>query len=435
MNLTNKVLVGCLVLLLSMSQLLAADDAPTQIEQAAAATLKISTELIHGFTMDRTATERMHGAGFLVDRERGWIVTNAHVSGYGHSRVRGQFLDQSHYVPLERLFVDSFHDVAILRIDPENIPAEARVLELECDYRLNRGEPVFSIGHPNSQDFTAAKGILSGRLNLHVDGNFYTTDLIVEGGNSGGPVVRLATGKVIAMATSTFQDSGIGQLTRARDICRILEPMRRGENPARPRLGFQPLIVDGQFSQWVGNVIEVDSPLQFMDEIISWDGKPWDPRQDGDLADLMRGYSRADVELVVRRDGAPHTLTLPISPGISEHEREWVFFSGITLTQSPFADAQQIMPAGTEGVVIVQSLDRNYDDVMDVEFGAYAVIISMDGQRVGDLRQAHTLLKSAAADNRQVHVVARAFDYNAEALYYYFQHSITVEDLASRFNH
>ena len=27
------------------------------------------------------------GAGFLVDKERGWVITNAHVSGYGTADV------------------------------------------------------------------------------------------------------------------------------------------------------------------------------------------------------------------------------------------------------------------------------------------------------------------------------------------------------------
>jgi serine protease Do len=415
---------------LAISPALAEENHSDLIEKATRATLRIQSELIHGFTLDRKATKRSRASAFLIDKAKGWVVTNAHVSGYGYSKLRGRFLGQKSYAPLEKLYVDSFHDIAILKMDPALIPGDATQLDLECNYTLQRGEPVFGIGHPNSQEFTAAKGVLSGDLDLHLDGNFYTTDLISEGGNSGGPVVRIASGKVIGVTTSGFKDSDLGQLTKSRDICRILEPLAAGKNPARPRLGFQTLIIDGEFSRFVGNVVDA-APLEFLDEVLGWNDHAWNPSEDGDLADQMRGYDQPMVSLEVRRDGKVQTIQIPVSPGISQHQRDWVFFSGITLTESPYIDAFDMMPAGTQAVITVQSVHEDYDDVMEIEFSEYAEIISLDEAPITSLRQAYELLKKAADNNEKVRIIARDTDYNPEAFKHYFQHSIAVEDLES----
>jgi serine protease Do len=416
---------------LFLSPAIAEENHSELIEEATKATLRIQKELVHGFTMDRDATKRARASAFLVDKNKGWVVTNAHVSGYGESKLRGRFLDQKDYAPLQKLYVDSLHDIAILKIDPAAIPADAPQLDLECDYTLHRGEPVFGVGHPNGQEFTAAKGVLSGNLDMHIDGNFYTTDLISEGGNSGGPVVRIESGKVIGITTSGFKDSDVGQLTKSRDICRILEPLRQGKNPARPNLGFQPLIVDKEFSTFVANVVDPKSPLRFMDEILSWNGNTWDPAKDGDLADQMRGYEKPTVSLKVRRAGEIQTLEVPVRPGISQHERDWVFFSGITLTESPHIDAFDMMPAGTNAVITVQSVHDNYDDVMEIEFSEYAEIISLNETPITSLEQAYAVLKQAEQNNEKVRVIARDTDYNPESFKQFFQHKIAVEDLAT----
>ena len=48
------------------------------IADAALFTVKTTTAVEYPFGSDRKTTGR--GAGFLIDRERGWILTNAHVA-------------------------------------------------------------------------------------------------------------------------------------------------------------------------------------------------------------------------------------------------------------------------------------------------------------------------------------------------------------------
>ena len=61
-------------------------DRSRAIQSATEATVLIKTHLKHGFLEDDQATGRWEGSGFLIDKEEGWILTNAHVAGfYKHS--------------------------------------------------------------------------------------------------------------------------------------------------------------------------------------------------------------------------------------------------------------------------------------------------------------------------------------------------------------
>ena len=71
------------------------------IQAATEATVLIKTHLKHGFLEDGQATGRWEGSGFLVDEEKGWILTNAHVAGYGPSGLRLKFDGQDYLIMRE----------------------------------------------------------------------------------------------------------------------------------------------------------------------------------------------------------------------------------------------------------------------------------------------------------------------------------------------
>ena len=215
-------------------------DRAQAIESATQATVLIKTHLKHGFLEDDEAEGRWEGSGFLFNKEKGWILTNAHVAGFGPVSLRLKFEGQEKFTSVERLFVDSKHDVAVIKIEPEKIPEGVEALGLDCSYELVRGDSVFSIGHPEDQEFTSSLGVLSGEKDFHVDGSFYTTDLVTESGSSGGPVILEKTNQVVGMMTSGFSSSDLGFLTKSKDICRITRLLDADKNPARPDLNFKP---------------------------------------------------------------------------------------------------------------------------------------------------------------------------------------------------
>ena len=398
------------------------------IQTATEATVLIKTHLKHGFLEDDQATGRWEGSGFLINKEKGWILTNAHVAGYGPSELRLKFEGQDKYSDAERLFVDSKHDVAVLEIDPTVIPYESKPLDLDCSYKLVRGDSVFSIGHPEDQDFTASLGVLSGEKDFHVDGSYYTTDLVTESGSSGGPVIAEKSNKVVGMMTSGFTSSDLGFLTKVKDICRITELLEAGRNPARPRYGFQTMIVDSNISQYVGAIFDDSLDLKIGDEILSWSGNLWYPDSDGDLADVMRGYEQEKVQLGLLRDGSEVLVDVPVYGGSSYHERDWVFVSGLLITEDGKSDAAFGMGNTNEPVLIIESIDYDFDDAVDIEFGSGSEVLRVDDLEGTDLKGLYSYLKALPVDT-EIDVVGRVYDWSPEAYSSLMRYSFKVEKL------
>ena len=64
------------------------------LETANKYTVKIKSSIEFPFYDDDAGTGK--GAGFLIDKEKGWIFTNAHVSGRGNARVYIAFKDKKY---------------------------------------------------------------------------------------------------------------------------------------------------------------------------------------------------------------------------------------------------------------------------------------------------------------------------------------------------
>lgn len=398
------------------------------IEQAAEATVLIKTNLKHGFLEDRQASGRWTGAGFLIDKDRGWLLTNAHVAGYGPANSVGRFESQDEFSDLERIFVDSKHDIAVMRISPDQIPSNTEALELDCQHKFARGKNVFSIGHPEDQTFTSSLGVMSGKKDFHINGSFYTTDLVTEPGSSGGPVIDLDSNKVVGMMTAKFSYSDIGFMTKPEDICRVVGLLRAGKNPSRPQLGFQSMVVDGALSRTVGAVFDSRLDLQIGDTITAVNGSLWDPKTDGDLQDALRGYGGQSVEIKVDRAGNSSTVSIPVRPGKSHDQREWIFFDGLLITEDDRTDARFGMGNTADPVLVIQSIDRDFDDSYEVEFVKGSEIVGIDHLEGLSLIEASDYLKSRS-EGEVIQLTGRVFDWTPEAYSHLFTRKFSLEGL------
>ena len=416
----------CSLLIVSTST--SAEEDQLLIEKATRATVLIKTHLKHGFIEDEEANDRWSGSGFLVDRDNGWIMTNAHVAGYGDSSLRVKFENQSKFTAAEKVFLDSKHDVAIIEIDPKKIPEASTELKFNCDYSLKRGNRVFSLGHPEDQDFTVSFGVLSGTKDFHVDGSYYTTDLVVEPGSSGGPVMLATTGQVIGMTTAGFDESDIGFVTKSSDICQIFNLIKQGKNPARPRFNFQTMIVDKQLSPRIGANFDDSLPLQLGDEISSWNGNLWSPKSQGDLADAMRGYELDSVQLVIIRDNQEVQVNVPVAAGASAHKKDWVYFTGLTITEDNKTDARFIMGNKTKPLLNIETVDTDFNDTDDIEFYRGVDVYSIGDVEGMNLKTLYQLLSDWPED-REIKIVARVFDRTPESYSHLMSHSFKIKDL------
>jgi S1-C subfamily serine protease len=145
------------------------------------------------------------GTGFIMSEE-GYIVTNHHVID-GAASIRVILLDGTD-IQAELIGSDAVTDLAVIRIDPEAVPA---VVELGDSSELMVGEPVIAIGSALGEyTNTVTSGIVSGlgRTLRASDGvsleNMIQHDAAINPGNSGGPLFNTA-GQVVGVNTAVVR--------------------------------------------------------------------------------------------------------------------------------------------------------------------------------------------------------------------------------------
>ena len=146
-------------------------------------------------------------------------------------------------------------------------------------------------------------------------------------------------------------------------------PVTRGrKEPSASRFEFQTMIVDTKLSAVVGAIFDDQLDLQMGDEILSWNGNLWDPEVEGDLGDVLRGYDGDRVQLSLLREGTEVLVEVPIKIERSYHDRDWVFFTGLLITEDEKTDAAFGMGDTDMPVLLIESIDTNFDDSVDIEF-------------------------------------------------------------------
>lgn len=149
------------------------------------------------------------GSGFLYN-DKGDIVTNAHVvSGATHIAVKG-YDTSLHQGKLIGISVEK--DLALIRVADMS---GREPLEADISYKAETGDEVIAFGSPLGLDNTVTTGIVSGvDRDLEVEETSYTglyqISAPITHGNSGGPLVLRANGKVIGINTAASSEGTIG---------------------------------------------------------------------------------------------------------------------------------------------------------------------------------------------------------------------------------
>ncbi len=150
------------------------------------------------------------GSGFIVDLNKGYIITNNHV------------VDDADEISLKLSNGDTYDgkvlgrdqntDVALVQIKDEKFKRDGLTqLALGNSDSVKVGEFVIALGAPFGLEFSQSFGAVSatsrGNLNITSLGNFIQTDAAINPGNSGGPLINM-DGQVIGMNTAIFSRSG-----------------------------------------------------------------------------------------------------------------------------------------------------------------------------------------------------------------------------------
>ncbi|WP_420715555.1 DegQ family serine endoprotease [Cupriavidus sp. D39] len=141
------------------------------------------------------------GSGFVISQD-GYVMTNAHV--VADAETIYVTLPDKREFKAKLIGSDKRTDVALLKVDATGLPK----LPLGDSDKVRAGEWVLAIGSPFGLDNTVTAGIVSAKGRDTGDYlPFIQTDVAVNPGNSGGPLINLR-GEVIGINSQIYSRSG-----------------------------------------------------------------------------------------------------------------------------------------------------------------------------------------------------------------------------------
>ncbi len=197
---------------------------------------------------------RSLGSGVVIDKDRGFIVTNHHV--IRDADVITVRVGRRTEMIGELVGDDPKTDLAVIRVKG-TLPVAAVWGDSD---RLEEGEWVLAIGSPFGLERTVSAGIISAtaRSNLPVEvrdayEDYLQTDVAINPGNSGGPLVDLR-GRIVGINTAIVFSStetgggnqGIGFAISASLARRVVDQLIASGKVVRGYLGVvaQPMTPD-----------------------------------------------------------------------------------------------------------------------------------------------------------------------------------------------
>lgn len=162
-----------------------------------------------GFNRQMRPSMKGGGSGFVVDLEMGYIITNAHVVRDG--RELTVTLANDNRYPAKIVGQSDDTDIAVIKIDYQGFNRQGvKHLTLANSDKVQIGELAIALGAPYGLKSSVSLGIVSGvgrRNRLARIGDFIQTDVAMNPGNSGGPLLN-SRGEVIGVNTGIYSRSG-----------------------------------------------------------------------------------------------------------------------------------------------------------------------------------------------------------------------------------
>jgi len=220
---------------------------PSVVSITTSGTVIVPRQIIDPFELffpgrrPRTAIEQQRaslGSGVIVSRE-GHVLTNHHViAGMDKFVVT---LTDGRNEPAQLLGSDELTDIAVLKINAGNLEP----LPFGDSDAVRVGQMVFAIGNPFGLQESVTQGIISakGRRAMRDSGaEFLQTDVAVNQGNSGGPLINLR-GEIVGINSAIYSTSkegtwlGISFAIPANNARRTLESLLKSGRVVRGYLG------------------------------------------------------------------------------------------------------------------------------------------------------------------------------------------------------
>jgi len=369
--------------------------------------------------------DRGVGSGFIIE-SNGLILTNAHVVE-GANTIYVTLTDKREF-KAKLLGLDKRTDIAVVKIEARDLPK----LPLGDSSRVRVGEWVLAIGSPFGLENTVTAGIVSAKSRDTGDYlPFIQTDVAVNPGNSGGPLLNTA-GQVIGINSQIFSRSGgymgISFAIPIDEAMRVADQLKTSGKMTRGRIG----VALGEMTKEIAESLGLGKPrgayvrnvdpggpasaggIESGDVILSFNGR--EIAKSTDLPRLV-GETKPGTTATVQvwRKGATRDLTVTV--GDSEPTQ-----SAGKKTETPSANSGNTNSFGVSITDLSDAKKKELNiksgiEVTGVGDGAFAkagirpgdVIIRIGDTDITGVKQFEALVKTLDA-NKAVPVFVRRAD-------------------------
>lgn len=354
------------------------------------------------------------GSGFVIDPE-GYILTNNHVVE-GAESIIVRLHDRSEY-KAEVVGTDAATDIALLKVKAHGLHA----LKLGESAKMKPGQWVLAIGAPFNFEHSVTAGIISAKgrsLPRQPYVPFIQTDVPINRGNSGGPLINL-DGEVIGINSQIFSSTGgyMGlSFAIPMDVAMaVAEQLREKGEVSRGYLGVGYQEITRELAENLG----LDKPrgaliasvepgsaadkagIQVRDVILRYNGKELVFASDlAPLVGLTPPGTTVPVEIM--RDGRHQTLKVTlgeldgdeiVSIGPGGQREQNLDDLGMALSD---LDADTRRETGLEEGVLVRKITSSKARRAGIQPGD--VITMVDNQKIKNLKALRKILKEKDQD-------------------------------------
>ncbi|MEO8225526.1 MAG: PDZ domain-containing protein, partial [Gammaproteobacteria bacterium] len=205
------------------------------------------------------------------------------------------------------------------------------------------------------------------------------------GGNSGGPLISLVTGRVIGINTASLSDEksqNANFAVLASQACRVVTLLKNGDDPRPASLGVSFFREGEEDSLRVAQVFTVGATagLHRGDVILGPAGVKEPPSSAGQLIHMLRGQPKM-VQLLVRRADKTISIDATFPPRIAPLERRGLNLDGALLAVSNQTDIESLVSASP---VMVHSVLKGSAAGL-ARLKPYDHLVAIDGVAVRNL--------------------------------------------------